>query len=121
MSNNTLPPLTVYVPDLPPLAHRVAAGAALLDRICPGWATQVDPDQPDMTAEYDDLLGQLYGHYVIGLDALIHASPDQQAWPSMWAVNHGFDLLAYDTADCAELTDCRRALVLARRRGGEGR
>jgi hypothetical protein len=118
VSNNTLPPLTVYVPDLPPLAHRVAAGAALLDRICPDWATQVDPDQLDMTAVYNDLLGQLYGHYVIGLDTLIQASPDQQAWPSMWAVNHGFDLLAYDTADFAELTDCWRALILARRRGG---
>jgi hypothetical protein len=122
VSNNTLSPLTVHVPDLPPLADRVAAGAAVLDRLRPGWAGQVDPDQLDMTAEHDDLLGQLYGHYAIGLEALTQADPNQQTWPSMWAVNHGFDLLAYDTGDYAELTGCWRALILARRRrGGEGR
>ena len=35
---------------LPPLADRVTAGTALLDRCRPGWATQLDPDRLDMAA-----------------------------------------------------------------------
>jgi hypothetical protein len=114
VSNSTLPPLTVHVPDLPPLADRVTAGAAVLDRLRPGWFDQVDPDQLDMAMEYDDVLGQLYGHYALGLETLVQASPEPRPWPSVWAVDHGFDLLAYDNAGYAELTACWRAEIVGR-------
>jgi hypothetical protein len=88
------------------LARRVAAGAALLDQARPGWAEQVEPDRLDMAAEYDDLLGQLYGHFQLGLDAL---SPDD-AKPWAFAVTHGLDLPPAEASWGAygQLTDCWR-------------
>jgi hypothetical protein len=104
---------------LPPLADRVTAGAALLDRCRPGWATQVDPDRLDMAAEYDDLLGQLYGHYAVGLEEHSQADPARPAWPwSTFAYEHGFDLAADDPTTYTQLDDAWRAELCHRRQGG---
>jgi hypothetical protein len=106
-----------------PLVERVTAGAALLDRCQPGWATQVDPDQLDMAADYEDLLGQLYGDYAIGLEELSQADPARPAWPwSTFAYEHGFDLPADDPTTYPQLGDAWRAELGRRRRSaGAGR
>jgi hypothetical protein len=103
---------------LPPIRARVAAGAALLDRNRPGWHVQVDPARLDMAAEYDDLLGQLLGHFQVGLDTLTPAGVK----PWSFAVAHGFDLPPVEAGwgAYAQLTACWRSELL-RRRGGEGR
>jgi hypothetical protein len=101
-----------------PITRRVAAGAALLDQVRPGWADLVDPQRLDMAAEYDDLLGQLYGHFQVGLDTLTPAGVK----PWAFAVAHGFDLPPAEASWGAygQLSDCWRR-QLARRRDGAGR
>jgi hypothetical protein len=96
---------------LPPLAQRAARGAALLDRLRPGWADEVDPDRLDLANAEGCLLGQLYGHVDDGLTAL--GDPDPVAC--------GFDLEAdEDDADYSPLTSCWRE-ELWRRRAGAAR
>jgi hypothetical protein len=96
-------------PTLPPIAERVARGAALLDRERPGWAAEVDPDRLDLSQhDQTDVLGQLYGHFDRGLAVL--GDPDPVA--------HGFDLDADDDAGYPALTACWRAEV-ARRQPGQ--
>lgn len=44
----------------------VDRGAALLDRLCPGWADRIDPARLDFRRPKTCLLGQLYGTYARG-------------------------------------------------------
>jgi hypothetical protein len=105
----------------PPLAERVTAGARLLDRCRPGWATVVDPDRLDMAAEDQDLLGQVYGHHAIGLDELSQADPVRPVWPwSTFAYEHAFDLAADDPTTYRQLEDAWRAELRRRQQGGGG-
>jgi hypothetical protein len=99
-------------------ARRVATRTALLDGARPGWADLIEPDRLNMTAEYDDLLGQLYGHFQVGLDTLTPAD----ATPWAFAVAHGFDLPPAEASRGADahLTECWRR-QLTRRRDGGGR
>ena len=53
-----------------PMRDRVAAGAALLDAVRPGWAEVVEPADLAMESCADCVLGQLYGHYAKGLESL---------------------------------------------------
>jgi hypothetical protein len=111
----------VSPPTLPPLADRVTAGARLLDRCRPGWTTLVDLDRLDMTLEYDDLLGQLYGNFQAGLNELIAADPKAQVHPYSWAVRHGFDLPTdAGWGAYAQLTHAWRDELARRREGGGG-
>ena len=107
---------------LPPLAERVAAGAALLDRHQPGWATQVDPTLLDMQDPRADVLGQLYGSFDTGVRQLIPAPLGDLE--DDWICDHAFDiddaqLVRPDgpVAAYQELT-CAWRLELARRRKG---
>jgi hypothetical protein len=54
----------------PIAAERVARGAALLDRECPGWAARIDPDVLDLSHTRLCLLGQLHGTFGEGLARL---------------------------------------------------
>lgn len=90
---------------------RVEAGAALLDRIRPGWLDDIDLITLDLADPECCMLGQLYGKYRAGWpDAVISAElgffadgPDREA----------------RVAEYAQLTEAWRDLVLteaARRR-----
>lgn len=49
---------------------RAAAGAALLDRLSPGWWRHVKIRQLDIADQCNCVTGQLFGSYYKGLDAL---------------------------------------------------
>lgn len=48
----------------------VEAGLALLDAQAPGWEKLVDLERLDITSPVGCMLGQVYGYYFDGLDAL---------------------------------------------------
>ena len=105
---------------LPSVAVRVVKGAQLLDRCRPGWATEVNPDRLDLRLEEDDVLGQLYGTYHLGLDELTVCEPAAARCPGGLAVWHGFQVHDADPpAVYAQLTAWRAAV--ARRRGDGAR
>jgi hypothetical protein len=51
-------------------AGRVALGAALLDKNRPGWAGEIHVSRLNMASPKNDILGQLYGYFFRGLEAL---------------------------------------------------
>jgi hypothetical protein len=52
------------------IAARVAIGAALLDEELPAWPERVRPERLNMADCFLCILGQIYGEYVAGLEAL---------------------------------------------------
>ncbi len=58
-------------------AERVAAGAALLDRVKPGWRDLIDTDILDVRSINTCPLSQLFGGYASGLEALGMAKSDE--------------------------------------------
>jgi hypothetical protein len=52
------------------IAERVAAGAALLDEKIPGWRDEINIKTLDLVSFRQCILGQLFGHYRDGLEAL---------------------------------------------------
>jgi hypothetical protein len=52
------------------LVDRVKRGAALLDEKRPGWAREIALDRLAMNSCFNCVLGQVYGSYFAGLDAL---------------------------------------------------
>jgi hypothetical protein len=51
-------------------AECVAAGAAVLDKSCPGWELRIRLADLEMASHKDCVLGQLYGDVVDGLERL---------------------------------------------------
>jgi hypothetical protein len=92
------------------IAERVAAGAALLDERVPGWHDAIDVDRLDIDSPTQCVLGQLYGDYLAGEDALSELA---DSWSS--AVSYGF---VERDVDGDELTDAWRALIEQRQTGG---
>lgn len=90
------------------LRAHVAQGASFLDGEQPDWITRVQPDTLVMASSEHCLLGQLYGDYFDGRDAL-HLNVAQ-------ASAYGFTCAAYSTCVCSELTRAWVALITARRR-----
>lgn len=80
-----------------PISSRVQAGAAKLDEVRPGWAEAIDPGVLDLGMMEDCILGQLYGHYEDGCDALgIAAFGDPATTARAWGFighpgEHGWD------------------------------
>jgi len=71
-------------PESIPLAERVAAGMAWLDRVGtpPGrgpWRDRVNVSRLDMACDYSCVLGQIYGLYQDGYEELDLPSPVQAA------------------------------------------
>ena len=54
---------------VPQLAE-VRRGAALLDKMQPGWAKQINTTTLEMGSSCDCILGQLYGDYIDGAKAI---------------------------------------------------
>ena len=75
--------MTTPATTLETLRARVARGAALLDRDCPGWAARISSDRLAIQMCSSCVLGQLYGDYCEGKRAL-----------SLWSdpVQYGFNL-----------------------------
>jgi len=48
------------------ITKRAKRGAELMDRIMPGWHSQIDLDELDMSSCYKCILGQVYGNYPYG-------------------------------------------------------
>lgn len=71
------------------LAERVARGAKLLDEKRPGWAAEIATDKLAMESCDRCILGQLYGHYFAGYEALRRQLPSDFLFS---ALGHGFTL-----------------------------
>ena len=93
------------------LEQRVAAGAALLDRERPGWWEEVDTERLDMASECDCVLGQVWGEYIDGVNAL-HVRGDG-GWV-VWSTDHGFE-----RADWTDLDRLWLAAIAERRARAE--
>jgi hypothetical protein len=70
-----------------PLEKRVEAMAAVLDEKRPGWRQEINIDALDFNSVEVCTLGQLYGEFVRGLDALGHDLDDDA-----WLVDHAMEL-----------------------------
>lgn len=66
------------------LEHRVAAGAALLDRERPGWWEEVDTERLRMASCWRCILGQLCGYFYDGVRQLFGDEGRQLS------LDHGF-------------------------------
>lgn len=98
------------------IAERVAAGAGLLDEHAPGWADRIDIDRLNISLCSRCVLGQLYGDYFRGLDAIpaIGTSGDEVG-PADYGFFHT-DEGWFPEDD--ELTAAWRALIEQRQSGG---
>jgi hypothetical protein len=78
-------------PAKPKPVTRVSGEAARLDRILPGWEHNVSKWKLLMSTNELCVLGQLYGSYVYGMDAVMgDAFKDGGGW-------HNVDWTAYNT------------------------
>lgn len=81
-----------------PLAERVAAGAALLDRVLPGWwqarrsGRRVNLTGLDLGSYESCVLGQLWGDFGAGVDVLVRARIAQDPLHSRRMDAYGFAL-----------------------------
>lgn len=51
------------------LRVRVERGAAWLDKVAPGWESKIDHQALDLTDNDACILGQVFGHFAIGIAA----------------------------------------------------
>lgn len=70
----------------PSVKQRVNRGASLLDRRRPGWRAKINVARLSLGDPWECVLGQLYGFYTDGLDAVFGKSDGIDAW------GHGFAL-----------------------------
>jgi hypothetical protein len=96
---------------------RVRRGAALLDRIRPGWWREIVPDRLATESCACCILGQLYGGYITGWIAIRPAACRPGIVPPS---AYGFNLTVLEEtalhapARFAALTDAWRAEIAAR-------
>lgn len=64
----------------------VTQGALLLDRVCPQWATRVNPRTIQVLDPQNCVLGQVFGDYEAGLKRLEIPLTSNEVW------GHGFHL-----------------------------
>lgn len=86
------------------LLERVERGAARLDVMCPDWASRVTPETLNVGNCLACVLGQLFEHYMDGLDEVFPGSVDYDAMKSD-AREHGFVLSADECAVIGEELD----------------
>jgi hypothetical protein len=60
--------------DVAAAARELRAAVALLDRRAPGWRRVVDPDRLRMASPTHCVLGQVFGDYQAGRDALVEGA-----------------------------------------------
>lgn len=71
--------------------YRAAKGAELMDRACPGWASRMDVDKLDIADPDACILGQIFGGYLEGLDAL-EDHLDIDWFKTVDQIGHGFEI-----------------------------
>lgn len=101
---------------------RVRRGAALLDRLRPGWAGAIDQGFLDQGSCYTCVLGQLFGDFLEGLKETGTDLGGRE-------VDHGFDCdpdevpghvrAQYEALDAAWRAEIRARLGTAGRGGGQ--
>jgi hypothetical protein len=111
------------------LVGRVERGAALLDRVEPGWAARINCDRLAMESCNQCILGQLHGRFSTGFLLVLRTMPSMNLYS---AAHHGFTLFDLEQdplsaigmygdapqARFAALGDLWRAEVRARTHGG---
>lgn len=96
--------------------ERAAAGAAYLDHHRPGWSVNIDLDRLNMSDFRTCILGQMYGHYADGRNAIAPTGWDSYDDQVCWAKAHGFQARdPWGTWEYIELTDAWSDQVRARR------
>lgn len=80
----------VVEPIDPVIAARVSTGARLMDSRAPGWYDRVDTGSLDLASNYQCVLGQTYGSYVIGLHKAFGFFSTSKRDKS---ADHGFDVV----------------------------
>lgn len=68
---------------------RVRNGVSVLDKHVPGWQTRINPETFEINNMSGCILGQLWGWYTDGLEALV--SEMTFAEREAWAREHGFN------------------------------
>lgn len=73
----------------------VQRGVALLDTKNPDWRKKIDPEILDLNECTLCILGQLYGHYIDGVNELymVYVAEGGCNNRTVWAAEHGFNLL----------------------------
>lgn len=66
-------------------------GAALFDRVAPGWADRIDLDALEMSSIFNCAVTQLYGDYKDGLKVLFPDNDRLYGDPEHPSYVHGFD------------------------------
>lgn len=84
--------MTKFEYDHLSVSERVANGAALLDANKPDWWKVVDLDTLDQFSNYKCVVGQNYGRYAVGCDALgrPNFNDDLDAFKN-WSHYHAYD------------------------------
>lgn len=112
--------------------EQIGTGADILDQVRPGWPLLIDPLRLDMQNFYTDVLGQLFGDYFRGMDAIKDAlfgknapvghekdlDPPSSAWG--FTVGDWRDLGPVGDAKYAQLTNEWRAFIKSRQVELEG-
>ena len=94
-------------------ATSAARGAAYLDNRRPGWHNEIDVDNLDLRSLDACVLGQLYGDWGAGQDAL-----EEFRWNGEAQIEYGFEVAApHSTPRYAALTEAWRVEILRRREG----
>jgi hypothetical protein len=97
---------------------RVAAGGRLLDQRCPGWAARIDGGTLDLADAGYCVLGQLYGDFYAGAEAL-NLSPARcmdLGFASCVSLGEGFFPATRRRIEYAALTRAWLRELAARRR-----
>jgi hypothetical protein len=97
---------------------RVERGAALLDRARPGWEREISLDDLAMSRCDHCILGQLYGQYWTGVQA-VRPLVFGESRSAMWKTEHGFTLPLSD-GSFGWLADAWRALIRRRLAAASG-
>lgn len=100
---------------------RVADGAALLDDVAPGWTETIDLSALDINRCDRCVLGQIYGNYIFGVDAIWGPGHEDEWMRELLAVSYGFDIdfgapPEDERAHYRRLTDEWRALISQRQK-----
>jgi hypothetical protein len=88
------------------LSERVNRGAKLLDAKHPGWHKEININELNMASCTQCILGQCFGRYGNGLDALQLEDFDDDGQEKLDDIAHGFDHVSHGGAseeDWAEL------------------
>jgi hypothetical protein len=98
-----------------PFLQAARAGADALDRVRPGWRSEINPERLDMSDNHDDVLGQLFGNFSNGVDRLARGlKTDHNVRGAEFLTMRGFAVVAGASSleECELLTQAWRQLIV---------